>query len=78
MATDAQTLVTQARCYLCNGVTLFQAMKLSLLAQVSLLQNPTRDVSAQALIAAASCYSCFSYSNLGEMMELALLNQIAS
>jgi hypothetical protein len=78
MPTDAQTLVTQARCYLCDGVTLFQAMKLSLLAQIAVGHNPSADVSAQALITAASCYSCASYSSLGDMMELALLQIIAT
>lgn len=35
MATDSQTLLTQAKCYLCLGITLGEALQLALLAQIS-------------------------------------------
>jgi len=34
MATDAQSLLTQAQCYMCMGVSLAQALELALLAQI--------------------------------------------
>ena len=33
--TDSQTLLTQAKCYLCLGITLGEALELALLAQIS-------------------------------------------
>ncbi len=33
--TDPQTLLTQAKCYMCLGVTLAEALQLALLAQIS-------------------------------------------
>lgn len=35
MSTDAQTLLTQAKCYLCLGITLAEALQLALLAQIA-------------------------------------------
>lgn len=53
-------------------------MKLALLRQIALTHNPAADVSAQALIAAAQCFACFSYADIGAMLELALLQIIAT
>lgn len=78
MAVDAQSLITQANCYLCAGrLTFSQAMKIALLAQISLLRNAANDVTPQGLITAATCYGCVGMS-LGDMMEVALLKQIAT
>ena len=33
--TDSQTLLTQAKCYLCLGITLGEALQLALLAQIA-------------------------------------------
>jgi hypothetical protein len=35
MAVDSQTLLAEAKCYLCNGVTLEEALELALLARVA-------------------------------------------
>lgn len=35
MSTDAQTLLTQAKCYMCLGVTMAEALQLALLAQIA-------------------------------------------
>lgn len=78
MATDAQTLLTEGKCYSCYGLSQAQTMKLALLRQIALTHNPAADVSAQALIAAAQCFACFSYADIGAMLELALLQIIAT
>jgi hypothetical protein len=77
-ATDPQSLITQAKCYLCYNITQFQGMKLALLAQVSLTHNPANNVTPQGLIDQSKCFACFSTADLGKMMELALLAQIAT
>lgn len=81
MATDAQTLLTAAQCYACfasNDYTI-QLMKLSLLRQILLAQNPTAMTDAQTLLDQAKCYQCHgSNSYMMQMMELALLAQISN
>jgi len=54
-------------------------LKLALLKQILLAQNPVADTSPQALLAQANCFSCFGVGP-GEMqlMELALLAQISA
>lgn len=81
MATDAQSLMTAANCYVCVGSSHEQVelMKLSLLAQILKAQNPMADTSPQALLAAANCYTCFLNSPaLMGLAELALLAQIVT
>lgn len=79
MAVDAQTLLTEAQCYECfasNGYML-NLMKLSLLRQILLAQNPMADTTPQALLAAANCYTCYAGNDYAlKLMELALLAQI--
>ncbi len=79
MATDAQTLLTEAECFECfaaNGYML-NLMKLSLLRQILLAQNPMADTTPQALLAAANCYTCYAGNDYAlKLMELALLAQI--
>lgn len=81
MATDAQSLMVAANCYVCVGSSREQVelMKLSLLAQILKAQNPMADTSPQALLAAANCYTCFLNSPaLMGLAELALLAQIVA
>lgn len=35
MATDAQTLLSEAKCYICLGITMGEALQLALLAQIA-------------------------------------------
>jgi hypothetical protein len=35
MSTDSQTLLSQAKCYLCLGITIGEALQLALLAQIA-------------------------------------------
>jgi hypothetical protein len=51
-------------------------MKLALEARILTGLVPGADTTPAALLAYASCYSCFGAS-LGELMELALLDQIS-
>ncbi len=76
--TDPQTLLSSAQCYVCQGVTIAQAMKLQLLAQISLAHNPANQVDPQSLLSQATCFACFSEASTGKLMELALLAQIAT
>ncbi len=76
-ATDPQSLFTQSKCYLCMGVSQFQALKLALLAQISLASNASNKVDADSLISQGKCWPCFSNVDIGKLMELSLLKQIA-
>jgi hypothetical protein len=79
MATDAQSLATQANCYMCmGGLSLQQGQRIALLAQISLLKNASNDVTPQGLLTAASCYACFAGLSMYGMMEAVLLKQIAT
>ena len=77
-ATDPQSLFNQSKCYLCVGISLFQALKLALLAQISLAKNAANDVTPAGLMTQGKCWPCFSNTDTGRIMELALLAQIAS
>ena len=79
MATDAQSLFTAANCYFCQGVSIAQAMKLALLAQISVAHNASNKTDPATLIALGSCYACYGeLLSMGDLMELALLKQIAT
>jgi hypothetical protein len=51
---------------------------LSLLAKALLVLDPAADVSGQGLLDYAKCFECISNANTGDMIELALLDKIAS
>ena len=53
-------------------------MKLSLLAQIAISQNPMAATDPQSLLTQAQCYQCFGSGGLWTLMELALLAQIAN
>lgn len=76
--TDPQGLYNLSKCYVCMGVSDFQAMKLALLAQISQAKNPANPVDAQTLMTQGKCFPCHSTANTGQIMELALLAQIAN
>lgn len=75
-ATATQTLISEASCYLCVGISIAQAVKLALMARTLLALSPTADVSRQSLLAYAHCFACLGMS-VGELMEMALLDQIS-
>lgn len=76
--TDPQSLLSSSQCYVCQGVSLFEALKISLLARISQNHNPANPVDAPTLLSQSKCYACFSNATIAELMELALLAQIAS
>ena len=78
MATDAQTLLAEAKCYECYGSNEYSLhlMKLAMLKQILEAANPMADTSPQALLAEAKCYACYGSSGMWPLMELALLRQI--
>lgn len=79
MATDAQSLITQANCYRCAAqMSMFQAMEIALLAQISVQRLSTNDVTPQGLITAGTCYQCGGALSTAETMIIVLLKQIAT
>lgn len=81
MATDAQSLLSAANCYLCygGGKGTLDLIKLGLLRQILLANNSMADTSPQALLAAANCYACYAPSpGLMKLLELGLLAQIVN
>jgi len=74
--TDPQSLLSAGACYACFGASLFQTMKLQLLADISLQSNPANDVSPQGLINQGKCYPCYANVSTPQLMELALMAQI--
>ncbi len=78
MATDAASLLSQGNCYACYGLSEVMIMRLALLAQISTLQNSTNNTTPAALLAQGACFSCYSNGDVGTIMELALLVQIAT
>jgi hypothetical protein len=78
MATDAQSLLTQASPYIGFGTSIYQGLKIALLVQIALAHNPAANVTPQALITAGRCNACFANLDVGRIMELQLLTIIAS
>jgi hypothetical protein len=78
MASDPQSLLTQAQCYQCYASDrgMMTLLKLALLQQIVLAQNPGAATDAQSLLTAANCFSCYG-ANPGLMMllKLALLQE---
>jgi len=77
-AINPQTLLGESACFNCYGeVPIAQALKLALLARTLKSLVPTADTSAAALLTYASCYNCYADGNPGDLMEMALLDQIS-
>ena len=76
MATDANTLLSDTKCYECLSPGLWQLLKLGLLKQILLTSDPMADTSTNALLEAAKCYECLS-PGMWQLIELGLLQQIA-
>jgi len=76
-SSGVQDLLDQGKCYACAGVSMYEVLKLSLLAQISLIANPDNDVTPQALLDRAKCFECGTFASIGFLMELALFDQIA-
>ncbi len=77
MATDVNTLLSETRCYECLLPGMSQLLKLGLLKQILLANNPMADTSINALLEAAKCYECLP-PGMQQLIELALLQQIAA
>jgi hypothetical protein len=78
MATDPQSLMTAGKCFACYGASTFEIMKLALLSQISTAHNAANDVTPQGLIAQGKCLECYGMVSIPQLMELVLLNQIAT
>jgi hypothetical protein len=78
MATDPQSLIAAGHCYVCYGASIFETLKLALLAEISLAKNPANDVTPQGLISQGKCLECYGMVSIPRLMELVLFTQIAS
>lgn len=77
MAT-ANELYQEASCYTCLGISQVEALKLALEARWLLALDPTADTSTNALLQYANCFRCNSNASIADLIELALLDQIAN
>jgi len=79
MATDPQTLFSQANCYACytTGTNQSMLMQLAMLSQIVKAKSPTTATDPATLLAAAACYACYTPQEM-RLMELALLAQIVA
>lgn len=80
MATDAASLLAQSACLDCNGAGPgeLELMKIALLAQLVLGQNPMADVTPQGLLNQAACYNCYGGGGMWQLMQIALLVQLVN
>ena len=75
MATDANSLLEAAKCYAC--LSEWPLLKLGLLKQILLANNPVADTSVNTLLDQAKCYACLT-PGFWPLLELALLQQIVN
>ena len=68
---DPQELFNEAKCYLCEGVSVPQALRLELIARAVVAADPAADVTALGLLDYAKCYECYGAS-ISQLLELAL------
>jgi hypothetical protein len=80
MATDPQSLFTQANCYACFTKSEFDRglLELALLAQIVKAKSPSTPTDPQSLFNAGACYACYGTAGSLELMKLALLAQIVA
>jgi len=76
MATDPQSLLNGAACYN-NYSAQSWLLKLGLLKQILLNQNPMAATDPQSLLSSAQCYNCYG-PGVWPLLELELLSQIAT
>lgn len=76
MASDFNTLNSEASCFLCAGVTQAEALKLALEARWLLALDPTADTSVAGLTNYGKCYACLGLS-LFDLLEISMLDQIS-
>ncbi len=78
MAADPQTLISEGHCFACFNASTYEIIKLTLLARISKAHNAANDVTPQGLLAQGQCLECFGMVSIPKLMELVLLNQIAT
>lgn len=75
---SANELYQEANCFTCFGISHAKALRLALEARWLLALDPNADTSPSGLLQSASCLRCNSNVSIGDLLELALLNQIQS
>lgn len=81
MATDAQTLLAEAKCFECYAANpyMLSLIELALLRQMLLATNASATVDPQGLLALAKCYECYGPNQYTlNLMKLALLQQLVA
>lgn len=77
-ATNPQTLISQGSCYECYGpLTMGDLMKIVLLSNILLAQNPMAATDPQSLYAYGKCFNCYGPLSPADIMIIALLDQIS-
>lgn len=77
MASDPQALMSEGHCFACYGASVFEILKLALLARISKASNPANDTTPQGLLTQAKCLACYGVVSIPRLMALVLLGQIA-
>lgn len=67
--------VNSAKCYLCLGMNIAQALRLAKLRNIALTLDPNMDTTPQALMEEGKCFNCLGMT-VGELMEIVLLNRL--
>jgi len=71
-AIPAQTLFDETKCYACLGASIPQLLKVGLLRRIVLAEDPTADLSVNALMEYVKCYLCNGTVSGLDAIELAL------
>jgi hypothetical protein len=75
VATDANTLLSEVKCYACQPPGIWQLLKLGLLRQILLAHDAMADTSVNTLLENVKCYECIP-PGMWHLLELALLQAI--
>jgi streptomycin 6-kinase len=77
MAIEANTLLDEAKCYMCYGpMSLAEMLEIALLRRRLLVLSPAADVTPNGLLDYSKCYGCLGASYF-ELFKLALLGKIS-
>lgn len=77
MAIESNTLLSEAKCYICHGaMTTAELLEIAYLRRRLLALSPSADVTPNGLLDYSKCYGCLGVSYF-ELFKLALLGKIA-
>lgn len=74
--TQSNAIPKGVACYLCVGLSLAQATKISFMAEIAKTLDPDYETDVNSLLVEGSCFVCNGMSD-AETMELVLLKKIS-